>query len=270
MNTPDAASERYDEARQSAFEVEASSISSAGEEQQASPMPPARTAGLSPRARTRRVIIAASVLLLAAMVMVGSISSIRNRALALIVGPTPSAALPPTATLLPTFPPLPTSTPILPPQPLGTVPQNCQPGMAPQVFDPNDFGPGIGGGPLWVTGFEGPRATLALDPSPQNYSTYGWGATIIVALDTTQPLTATLEGTSVNTGFPLWFAFSFLFQGPRMGLEFSADHASQHSDGQWASWIGYLSIPAAGCYRLKATWPGGQWQVNFAAGRAGA
>jgi hypothetical protein len=267
MSKQDAVPERDNAAQQPDFEVEVSDISSANTADHQPPAQPARITRLSPRARTRRVIIAACALLLAVVVMVGSISSIRDRVLALVTGPTPTATFPPTATLMP--PPV-TPTPVLPSQPLGAVPQNCQPGMAPQVFDPRDFRPGIGGGPVWVTGFEGPRATLSVDPSPQNYTAYGWGATIIVALDTAQPITATLQGVSVSTGFPLWLNFSFLFSETTIGMDFSSGNPSQHSDGHWASWIGYLYIPAAGCYQLKATWPGGQWQVNFAAGRAGA
>jgi len=35
---------------------------------------------------------------------------------------------------------------------------------------------------------------------------------------------------------------------------------------QWAEFPGGLTIPKAGCYYLKAQWPGGSWHITFAAG----
>jgi hypothetical protein len=37
--------------------------------------------------------------------------------------------------------------------------------------------------------------------------------------------------------------------------------------GEFSIWFDVLYLPGAGCYTLQASWPGGGWIVNFAAGR---
>jgi hypothetical protein len=228
-------------------------------------MQPARSQRLSPRARAWRAGIAGSALLLALVVMLGSIPSLREGAVALLVGPTATATVPPTATLLPTFAPTHTPLPTATPQPLGAVPQNCLPGQTPQPFDAS-FTPGVGDGPLRVM-FEGNYPTIRLDPSTGDYTQYGWGVSLIVALQLSAPDGVLLQGENLDTGSALWFNFSFLPQQPTTALMVSANLSGQYGDSQWTSWIGYLYIPAAGCYALEASWPEGHWQIFFAAGQ---
>jgi hypothetical protein len=147
---------------------------------------------------------------------------------------------------------------------LGAVPQDCLPGQTPQPFD-SSFTPGVGAGPLRVM-FEADYPTIRLDPSTEDYTQYGWGVTLIVALQLSSADGVLLQGENLDTGSALWFDFSFLPQQPTTALMVNAALASQYGDSRWSSWIGYLYIPTAGCYALEASWPDGHWQIFFAAG----
>ena len=114
--------------------------------------------------------------------------------------------------------------------------------------------------------FEADYPTIRLDPSTESYTQYGWGVTLIVALQLSYADGVLLQGENLDTGSSLWFDFSFLPQQPTTALMVNADLAGQYSDSRWTSWIGYLYIPAAGCYALEASWPDGHWQIFFAAG----
>lgn len=258
--------EQSGEPTQDEFDVEVGDLPAIDGEQAAAPSTqPAKDQRLSARARAWRAGVAGSAFLLALVVMLGSVPSLRDRTVALLIGPTPTATFPPTATLLPTFTPTHTLLPTSTPQPLGAVPQDCLPGQTPQPFD-SGFTPGVGAGPLRVM-FEGNYPTIRLDPSAEDYTQYGWGVSIIVALQLSYPDGVLLQGENLDIGSSLWFDFSFLPQQPTMALMVNADHSGQYGDSQWTSWIGYLYIPVAGCYALEASWPGGHWQVFFAAGQ---
>jgi hypothetical protein len=43
-------------------------------------------------------------------------------------------------------------------------------------------------------------------------------------------------------------------------------HNPSTTDLGWAQWPIYVYLPGSGCYSLKARWPGGMWQISFAAG----
>jgi hypothetical protein len=101
-----------------------------------------------------------------------------------------------------------------------------------------------------------------------------------IALDLTDPFDAAVTLVAYNsaTHSPLWWAFAVndgyvvaaAYTAPMVnftidpqqdqGLDWSDDGASK-----W--WNGTVYLPGAGCYTLKASWPGGGWMATFAAGR---
>jgi hypothetical protein len=147
------------------------------------------------------------------------------------------------------------------------VPQDCPPGTPLQKFSPG-YLPGIGGDPLWATPFAGSQATIRFDPAQQDYnSQYGWAVTLLLVVKIDNPNLIMVQGENLRSGAPLWFDFSWLTQGAATVVAVHPGVFGQERNGEWTSWIGYLYIPAAGCYALQASWPGGGWMVTFAAGR---
>jgi len=176
-------------------------------------------------------------------------------------GSIPSTAARATPTSPPTL--LPTATP----PPLEAIPPNCAPGPTLHQIFPA-IGPGIGNAPLWIFGFGGTHPVLRIDPQGTYVAPYGWTWKIIWEVGPHLLSVITLRGKNVHTGAPIWFQ---LLDGPIVS---SAVLDPQHPDhpvpvaGEgYAEWGSYMFIPAAGCYQMEATWPGGQWSFPFAAGR---
>lgn len=44
-------------------------------------------------------------------------------------------------------------------------------------------------------------------------------------------------------------------------------HPGAVSEGDWKEFPSYLYFPRAGCYALRARWPGGEWDLGFGFGR---
>ncbi len=146
---------------------------------------------------------------------------------------------------------------------VGPVPQDCPPGPAPREVDPSEFGPGVGGFPVWGIGFEGPHATVHLNGLLSGV--YGWGVKVLWAVGPHYTSTVTLHGGNLRTGSPLWLgggdglALSLVLDPLHPGTITGSDHG-------WAEFPGGMDVPQAGCYYLEAHWPGGSWRITFAAG----
>jgi hypothetical protein len=162
----------------------------------------------------------------------------------------------------------PTVFPVATPPPLETMPSNCTPGpILHQIFPRIE--PGIGNAPLWVFGFGGTQPVIRIDPREDTYmAPYGWYWKIIWEVGPHFLSMITLRGENARTGAPIWF---HLLNGP---IATSAVLDPQHPNhpvpaaGEgYAEWGSAIFIPVAGCYQIKATWPGGQWSFPFAAGR---
>ena len=165
----------------------------------------------------------------------------------------------------PTYPPIPTPTPTLTltPPPMGLVPHDCPSGPTPQpIF--GALGPVVGGSPVWVAGFNGPHAVVYLDQA--FFDKPGWGWKMIWEVGPNYTHLVTLRGANLQSGAPTWFQFdgdptTSPILDPR-----HPDHPASAVGGDWAEWGSYVFVPAAGCYYLEASWPGGQWRITFAAG----
>lgn len=147
-------------------------------------------------------------------------------------------------------------------------PQNCA--AAPGVTSSRE----IGSDPVWLYGFDGPRATVHLYgmSQPIAHNVYGWPVLIQLMVRDSFTLPVTLSaGTGHLHATPaIFFAFD---PGERpmdsiiLGTQQSVVNPIHPEVGQRAVWIATMYLFGAGCYTLKAAWPGGQWSINFAAGR---
>ncbi len=180
-----------------------------------------------------------------------------------------AATPPPTAQATSTAISMPTPTPYVPPPtltppPLGPVPQNCPLGPTPQqVF--SDLGPVFGHAPLWVSGIDGPHATVRF-PRYDGYTQYGWAVKMLWRAPARYMHPITVRGGNLRTGTPLWFQMGE--QDPSMAPVLRPQERSSIT-GDWVDWPSYVYIPMAGCYYLEAAWPEGQWRLTFAAGSNG-
>jgi hypothetical protein len=173
------------------------------------------------------------------------------------------------ATVVPAATPTPTPTSLAASAAnVGPVPQNCPPGPTPKNVDPLEFGPGVGGSPVWAIGFAGPHATIHLNGLSEDPSLvqYGWNYKILwsVGLNYTHPVV--LRGGLLSDGTPLWFRIGDQPPVTAPVLDPRYPGTLTGSDAGWAEFPSYLLIPKAGCYYLEASWPGGSWRITFAAG----
>lgn len=153
---------------------------------------------------------------------------------------------------------------------LEAVPQTCRRYTSLQNFDAPAYPAGVGGSPLWVTGFSGPRALLDhfVRATPPRF---GWYERLTLVMATNYASPITLRGGTIVTSAPLWFGvyphnlglITYIVVNP-------ADlNASNHfsEDQSWTGLPIALYIAHAGCYYLQANWAGGSWIAFFAAGK---
>ncbi|HLX59581.1 MAG TPA: hypothetical protein VKR83_21385 [Ktedonobacteraceae bacterium] len=153
---------------------------------------------------------------------------------------------------------------------LDAAPQSCLQYTLTQNFDSPSFPAGVGGEPMWVTGFNGSHATLNHLTRAQP-SQLGWYQQIQLVGETNFNGTITLHGGIAGSLVPLWFGY--YAGGGRLIRTVQVNpidtSISNHTtdDQQWGIFPINLYIARAGCYYLQATWEGGNWIVYFAAGR---
>ncbi|HYT34826.1 MAG TPA: hypothetical protein VEL69_07305 [Ktedonobacteraceae bacterium] len=153
------------------------------------------------------------------------------------------------------------------------------PGLPPQGKDcparpAIGFSHQVGGAPVRATGFSGPYATLHLYPTPVSVpafpNAFGWTASILFSEPTGYTSPITLNGADIHTGSPLLFQLDAA-QDPLAFLTLDpaqpASNQGNSAANAGASWSVTMYFPAAGCYSLTASWPGGHWAINFAAGQ---
>lgn len=139
------------------------------------------------------------------------------------------------------------------PTSVGAMPATCanQPAVAPLASGlPEVFGQF----PLWLTA-AGPRASYRLDLSGD-----GVPATFFVSNSLTSQVT--IRGKSLANGSPLGFVAP---PNPAATVLVLNNHYSRAA-GPYTPWQARAYFPAAGCYAVTATWPGGSWTFDVAAG----
>ncbi len=157
-------------------------------------------------------------------------------------------------------------TPTLPP--LGAVPQNCPPGPTFQTLP--SIGNVVGTGPVRVDGLVGPPDALVWSPKEavQYHTQNGWIHKFLYLVATDVDGLVTIHGMNLQDGSPLLPGADD--QAPAstatmLVLDVHEPSITNRVD-QWTEFPGALTIPKAGCYALEADWPGGHWQITFAAG----
>jgi hypothetical protein len=134
--------------------------------------------------------------------------------------------------------------------------------------------PGLGGGPIWLTGFAGPTAALVdLQPLETSLSSppgqrIGWYEGVTVFIQRGFSGIITLRGLSQDPGGQVLFANNNVLDfSDVMVLDSSTFHLENVPNGSaWLVTSVNLIVPFAGCYALEAAWPGGSWFAYFAAG----
>ena len=237
------------------------------------------------RSRSARLALGATTFAVLVAVVAGAFALTRGGALGGVFGSLGSASTPladshPTATAVPRATPTPTPTWVAYPTPtlsqgtppaLGPAPASCAPPASVPRTLPATFSGAIGSSPLWVAWFDGPYATRHIkDPGPGN-TRYGWEIAITFTIEPEFSQKVVVRGVRLDNGEPLWFGHSMpsvavVLDPQQPGLT-ADDNTSMGLSDDWAAWYTILSIPAAGCYALDASWPGGSWRVTFAAGR---
>jgi hypothetical protein len=228
-----------------------------------------------------RWLASACVLALLVLIVVDLVPDFGGQLLA-VIAPTPTASplviappprLAPTATPFPTPTPIPTPTLVAPA--LGPAPADCPSSAAtPDVGGPpNEFTYAVGGPDVWVDGFDSPRAVTSITrDSTGSYAQWGWPVAIGLVLKDPFNAAVTLAAHDATTNAPLWWAFlandSYTVPAATFTIDPQQDQGlnwSSDSVSKW--WDGALYLPGAGCYTLRASWPGGGWTATFAAGQ---
>lgn len=122
--------------------------------------------------------------------------------------------------------------------------------------------------PVWVVGFSSGLTLRMGPPQDLGHTRYGWEIKMawLVGPHATQHVT--LRGWALRGGVPLWFQLGG--NRPTTAPILDPQHPvawAPNLPAGWAFFPSYLLIPQAGCYAVQARWPGGMWQVAFAAGR---
>lgn len=145
-------------------------------------------------------------------------------------------------------------------------PQDCPPG--PVVGNSRQ----VGRFPIWITGFDGPQATIHLQRTKAVSLTAwkGWEVPLQVEMkwNATFPTTLTF-GTLSNGVTPLFADPSTGALLPMMifNPESTTQFAGQGPDRQRIHvWHVNVFFLGAGCYILTAEWYNGLWQIPFSAG----
>ncbi len=165
----------------------------------------------------------------------------------------------------------------IPLQPLGSIPPNCSPDKTVPSLGAPGLGTAVGHDPVWVDAFDGAAATLSIPTHGGNqFTQYGWQVTIELVFTNNFNAPVTLIGNSLTTNYPLWFGSYFPDdtpngpgQAPTTSFTIDSQQAQAEGAGVSGNTVFYpisLYLPGADCYHLSANWPGGGWQIAFAAG----
>jgi hypothetical protein len=156
----------------------------------------------------------------------------------------------------------------------GPLPAICPQATTLQSFMTPLDPPGLGDGPVWITGFVGPTASLVdLQPLGTSLShpqgqTVGWYEGLAVFVQRGFTGTITLQGENQGSSGSVFFAGNNVLDfGSVFHLDLSTLRLHSFPSGsQWQVTSLNLIVPFAGCYGLQAFWNTGTWSRYFAAG----
>ncbi len=188
----------------------------------------------------------------------------------------------------PTPPPIPTVPPRPHPSPVATLldppPTDCPTGQPPKSLPIKDqfglqgTGKLQGNPPVWIVDPFYPPSPLHLEAG--GYTAWPqWKIVWEVGPDYTQAVR--LQIRNLRTGELAWWGAdpdawvgkTFVMDPEQPDINGPYWYHGHHFNypapvaGTWNEWGSVFLITEAGCYDLQVTWPGGQWDMFFAAGR---
>jgi hypothetical protein len=121
--------------------------------------------------------------------------------------------------------------------------------------------------PVWMLGLQSqPQGRVVHFEAfpPLTYTVHGWRWRILVVSTPGFRGQITLSGEQIAGGLSTAL---LLDAGAGLMSLVRLDPHNPTTTGQgWAQWPIYVYLPGSGCYFLAARWPGGNWQISFAAG----
>lgn len=156
----------------------------------------------------------------------------------------------------------------------GPLPSSCPKLTTLQTFTTPLDPPGLGGGPLWLSGFDGPTATLVnMQPTSMSLTFgnafIGWYSTLAVFVQKGFTGSITLRGRSQGEGGIVMFSYANLLAFTS-SLTLNPNKAGigqiDIAGGTWEMIPVDILVSSAGCYSLQASWPSAGWTQYFAAG----
>jgi hypothetical protein len=132
-----------------------------------------------------------------------------------------------------------------------------------------DYAPLLGRAPVWFGPYlkvDERRSTFhILADAPR--TDHGWRVKFLWVIDPGQEAPVTIRGGDLSGDRGL----SLEPEGTKVSASATLDPGRpgvppDPSSG-FKEFPSYVYFPAAGCYFLEATWPGGSWRIVFAAGR---
>ena len=164
---------------------------------------------------------------------------------------------------------------------LDTVPADCPVTPPPQSLSFSHFGsfPGavtfVGKAPVWIAQ---PYYPTVVHVNQAGYTPWP-GTKIIWEVGPNAAPVTTIQVINRATGEAAWWGPGGEpnragQSGTGVALSLTLDAttpspADPHGIPQagWQEWGSFVYLPQAGCYTLRVSWPGGQWQSSFAAGQ---
>jgi hypothetical protein len=127
--------------------------------------------------------------------------------------------------------------------------------------------PAYGISPVWMLGLYSEQQQRIVHFErypPLPYTAQGWRWRILMVSAPGYSGLVTLSGAQMGGAAP-----TPLLMDAGSGLKplLTLNPLDPTTRGQrWAEWPIYVFLPGPGCYQMSARWPGGNWQITFAAG----
>lgn len=228
------------------------------------------------RVRGRQVLAVCALLAALGILLLGNIIPLRTPLLGLLGIPTPTHSATETNTVSSVnsmvqiiqgyqdaTPPISSG-----PQTIGVLPNSCPKASELQLFNTPLDPPGMGSGPVWLTGFTGPTAALTRLQKVQS-PIDGWYTTLTLFV------AKGFKGTLIIDGWGQDMEGLLFFNTPgttrantplTINLD-SSNEKSLSSNGSWETMPLNIYFLIAGCYSLRAYWGADSWVSYFAVGR---
>ncbi|HEY0753536.1 MAG TPA: hypothetical protein VGD98_06205 [Ktedonobacteraceae bacterium] len=149
----------------------------------------------------------------------------------------------------------------------GAIPSTCPQLSTLQYFTSPLDPPGLGSGPVWLSGFSGPGAVLDHLTHISKTGEQVWYETLALFMQKGFNGDIILQGNTQDNDGTLLFSRNearTLYTSLIFNLNDSNHYLTPTP--QWEMTSVVIAVPTAGCYSLRAVWSNSSWQRYFAAG----